>query len=144
MILMHVLCFQRVDERFKMREKSSMFKNQNCTLKEAKKLYGLWDNVYNHNAVKNLDPASRWDPSKMAEEKKKKKEVEKESSEEETDEEDDGEPKLDADGNPIGKERKMKSPELELGNKILYNQLESIEYKKNKLQNFHFDPKIQS
>ena len=69
------------------RTKSSMNnKQQNVTLKEAKKMFGLWDNVYHQNAVKNLDPTSRWDPTKMAQERKKK--VEKEnasSSEEETD-----------------------------------------------------------
>ena len=46
-------------------------KGQNVSLKEAKKMFGLWDNCYNTNAVKNLDPTTRWDPSKVAEEKKK-------------------------------------------------------------------------
>ena len=69
------------------RAKSSMNnKQQNVTLREAKKMFGLWDNVYHQNAVKNLDPTARWDPTKMAQERKKKVEKEnEESSEEETD-----------------------------------------------------------
>ena len=70
------------------RTKSSMSnKQQNVTLKEAKNMFGLWDNVYNHNAVKNLDPTARWDPTKMAQERKKKVEKDDESSEEEDGEE---------------------------------------------------------
>ena len=91
--------------------KGSMFnKGQNVSLKEAKKMFGLWDNCYNTNAVKNLDPSTRWDPSKVAEEKKKKVET-KQDSDDEVEEDDDGKPKLDADGNPIKKKKKDKEPE---------------------------------
>ena len=66
------------------RTKSSMNnKQQNVTLKEAKNMFGLWDNVYHQNAVKNLDPTARWDPTKMAQERKKKVEKDDDSSEEE-------------------------------------------------------------
>merc|ERR1711976_11627 len=44
---------EKVDERMKSNQsKSSMFnKGQNVSLKEAKKMFGLWDNCYNTNAV---------------------------------------------------------------------------------------------
>ena len=99
--------------------KGSMFnKGQNVSLKEAKKMFGLWDNLYNTNAVKNLDPTTRWDPSKVAEEKKKKVET-KQDSDDEDEEDEDGKPKLDADGNPIKKKKKDKEPEPAGKNEIL-------------------------
>ena len=44
---------------------STMNKNQ-MSLKQAQKLFGLWDDAYHANGLKNLDPARRWDPTKMA------------------------------------------------------------------------------
>ena len=58
-------------------------KQQDVTLKEAKKRFGLWDNVYHRNAVKNLDPSSRWNPTKISQEQKKKVEKVVSSSKEE-------------------------------------------------------------
>ena len=56
---------------------------KDVTLKEAKEMFGLWDNVYHQNAVKNLDPSSRWDPTKSSQEQKKKVEKVGSSSEKE-------------------------------------------------------------
>ena len=61
-----------------------MNENQ-MTLKQAKQLFGLWDNAYHESALKNCDPARRWDPAKFANMRKKKLEKVEESSEEESD-----------------------------------------------------------
>ena len=56
------------------------------SLKQAQKLFGLWDNAYHANGLKNLDPARRWDPTKMARlVTKKDGDNAESSSEEETD-----------------------------------------------------------
>ena len=64
---------------------STMNKNQ-MSLKQAQKLFGLWDDAYHANGLKNLDPARRWDPTKMAKlVTKKDGDNAESSSEEETD-----------------------------------------------------------
>ena len=60
-----------------------MNKNQ-MSLGQAKKLFGLWDNAYHANGLKNLDPARRWDPTKMS------KLIMKKGGESSSDEETDG------------------------------------------------------
>ena len=54
------------------------------SLGQAKKLFGLWDNAYHANGLKNLDPARRWDPTKMS------KLIMKKGGESSSDEETDG------------------------------------------------------
>ena len=85
------LClFQRADDQLNtknylaFRALSTMNENQ-MTLKQAKQLFGLWDNAYHESALKNCDPARRWDPAKFANMRKKKLEKVEESSEEESD-----------------------------------------------------------
>ena len=63
---------------------TTMNKNQ-MSLGQAKKLFGLWDNAYHANGLKNLDPARRWDPTKMS------KLIMKKGGESSSDEETDGE-----------------------------------------------------
>ena len=64
---------------------TTMNKNQ-MSLGQAKKLFGLWDNAYHANGLKNLDPVRRWDPTKMAKlVTKKDGDNAESSSEEETD-----------------------------------------------------------
>ena len=53
------------------------------SLGQAKQLFGLWDKAYHANGLKNLDPAKRWDPTKMS--KLIMKKGGESSSEEETD-----------------------------------------------------------
>ena len=62
---------------------TTMNKNQ-MSLGQAKKLFGLWDNAYHANGLKNLDPARRWDPTKMS------KLIMKKGGESSSDEETDG------------------------------------------------------
>ena len=65
---------------------STMNKNQ-MSLKQAQKLFGLWDDAYHANGLKNLDPARRWDPAKMVNLRRKnveKAEAAESSSEEES------------------------------------------------------------
>ena len=67
---------------------STMNKNQ-MSLKQAQKLFGLWDDAYHANGLKNLDPARRWDPAKMVNLRRKK--VEKaEDAESSSEEESEG------------------------------------------------------
>ena len=67
---------------------STMNDNQ-MTLKQAKTMFGLWDNAYHESALKNLDPARRWDPAKMVNLRRKK--VEKaEDAESSSEEESEG------------------------------------------------------
>ncbi len=55
---------QKVDEKFKLKEKSALFEARNISLKDAPSVFGLWDKVYHTNAVKTLDGQTRWDPTK--------------------------------------------------------------------------------
>ena len=81
------IIFKKADDQIDANRAKSLMKikQQDVTLKEAKKRFGLWDNVYHQNAVKNLDPSSRWNPTKISQEQKKKVEKAEYSSEEETD-----------------------------------------------------------
>ena len=81
------IIFKRADDKIDANRAKSLMKikHQDVTLKEAKKRFGLWDNVYHQNAVKNLDPTSRWNPTKISQEQKKKVEKAEYSSEEEID-----------------------------------------------------------
>ena len=105
-----------MDERLKLREKSSLFEQRNVSLKEAPAIFGLWDNVYHQNAIKSLDDKGRWDPTQASKQQQSKKKVAaKDSSSEdedsnsdsnsnEDDNEDDNEDeevKYDDEGNPI-------------------------------------------
>ena len=105
-----------MDERLKLREKSSLFEQRNVSLKEAPAIFGLWDNVYHQNAIKSLDDKGRWDPTQASKQQQSKKKVTaKDSSSEdedsnsdsnsnEDDNEDDNEDeevKYDDEGNPI-------------------------------------------
>ena len=78
--------FKRADDQIYSNRSKSLMNNRqqkDVTLKEAKEMFGLWDNVYHQNAVKNLDPSSRWDPTKSSQEQKKKVEKVGSSSEKE-------------------------------------------------------------
>ena len=116
------MLFQRVDERLKLREKSSLFEKRNVTLKEAPAVFGLWDNVYHQNGIKSLDEKGRWDPTQASKAQEKKKKLESSSEEDSDDsdsndsnpddnedqEDDEEEVKYDDEGNPISKKKKKK------------------------------------
>ena len=65
------MSFQKADDQLNTknylayRALSTMNENQ-MTLKQAKQLFGLWDNAYHESGLKNLDPARRWDPSGLS------------------------------------------------------------------------------
>ena len=107
--------FQKADEKFKAREKSSLFESRKIGLREAKGIFGLWDNVHSANAVKALESNGRWDPSKLNREMAKKKEMQKlleqisdseEESEESSDEDEESE--YDDEGNKVEKKKDKK------------------------------------
>ena len=113
--------FQRVDERLKLREKSTLFEKRNVSLKEAPAVFGLWDNVYHQNGIKSLDEKGRWDPTQASKAREKKKEIESSSDESGDSDSNDDDPddnddpddpdeevKYDDDGNPIVKKKKKK------------------------------------
>ena len=74
------------------RERATFFLKHKITLKEARKIYGLWDHVYDKEAIRSLENHRNWVPGRREKERRDKIKKKKDHSENGDEEKDSDEP----------------------------------------------------